>query len=86
MAHDLFERVAVTSEWTAQYSFSGYSWKELGDMQQESEADRKEFLLTQLGDAAGNSFMPASTLDEATKKAAREQVWKAFVAHFTAQR
>ena len=83
ISHDVFARVALTSGWTAKYSFSGYSWKELGDMQKEGEDQRKEFLLAQLGNAGGESLMPESTLDERTQKATRDQVWKDFVAYFT---
>lgn len=80
--HDPFERVALTSGWMAQYSFSGYSWKELGDMQHESEARRKEFLMEQMGDAGGQPLMPESTLNEAMQKTMRDQVWETFAVHF----
>jgi hypothetical protein len=85
MSHDPFERVALTSGWMAQYSFSGYSWKELGDMQHESAARRKEFLMDQMGDAGGQPLMPESTLNEAMQKAIRDQVWETFTAHFAAK-
>jgi hypothetical protein len=87
ITRDFYGRVALTSGWTAQYSFSGSSWKELGDeMGQESEAQRKEFLMAQLGDASGQSIMPESTMNEAAQQAVRDQAWAAFVAHFTAKR
>jgi hypothetical protein len=86
ITRDLFERIALTSGWTAQYSFSGYTWKQLGGMGQEGEAQRKEFLLAQMNDASGQSLMPESTLSEAAQQAAREQVWETFVAQFTAKR
>lgn len=79
---NLFTRVAITSGWMAQYSFSGNSWKELGEQEMETEAQRKEFLMGQMDDAGGQSVMPESTLNEETRKARREQVWKAFIAHF----
>jgi len=79
---DVFSRVAITSGWTAQYSFSGTSWKALGEQDQETNAQRKEFLLGQMDDASGQSLLPESTLNEEAQKAKREQVWKAFVAHF----
>ena len=85
ISHEPFERVALTSGWMAQYSFSGYSWKELGDMRHESGAQRKEFLMDQMGDAGGQPLMPESTLNEAMQKAMRDQVWETFEAHFAAK-
>jgi hypothetical protein len=82
---DLFARVALTSGWTVQYSFSGYSWKQLGDMRQEDKAQQKEALLDRLGDAGGQPLMPESTLNEAAQQATRDKVWNTFVAHFTAK-
>ena len=54
-------------------------------MGQDSEAQRKEFLLAQMDDASGQPLMPESTLSEAAQQAARDQVWNAFVAHFAAK-
>ena len=85
ISRDLYERVALTSGWTAQYSFSGGSWKQVGDLGQEDEAQRKEFLLAQMDDASGEPVVPESTLNEAEKKARRDQAWAAFVAQFTAK-
>jgi hypothetical protein len=85
MSQEPFERVALTSGWIAQYSFSGYIWKELGDMRYESEARRKEFLMDQMGDAGGQPLMPESTLNETLQKAMRDQVWETFAAHFAAK-
>jgi hypothetical protein len=85
ITRDLFTRVALTSGWTAQYSFSGYSWKELGDMAQEGKAQQKEALLVRLVDASGQPLMPESTLNEAAQQAARDKVWATFVAHFAAK-
>jgi hypothetical protein len=83
---DLFERVVLTSGWTGQYSFSGYSWKQLGDMQDENEAQRKEFLMTQIGDAGGQPLIAESNLDEAAQRARRDEAWETFVAHFASKR
>ena len=79
---NLFARVAITSGWMAQYSFSRDSWKELGDQDEATIAQRKEFLLGQMDDAAGNSIMGESTLNEVTQKLRREQAWKKFVGNF----
>ena len=86
ITRDLFGRVALTSGWTAQYTFSGYSWKELGDMSQESETQRKEFLMAQICDASGQSLLPESSLSEEARQAQRDQVWDTFATHFTALR
>jgi len=86
LTRDFFERVALTPGWMAQYSFSGGSWKELGDMQRESDAQRKEALLERLDDAGGQPLLPESTLDEAAQQARRDKVWNDFAAHFTAKR
>jgi len=79
---DLFARVAITSGWTAQYSFSASSWKDLGAQDQETETHRKDYLLAHLDDANGQPLILASTLNEDAQKAAHEQIWKALVAHF----
>jgi hypothetical protein len=86
ITRDLFTRVALTSGWTAQYSFSGYSWKQLGNMRHEGAAQRKEFLMIQMSDAGGQPLMPESRLNETAQQAKRDMVWDAFVAHFSAKR
>jgi hypothetical protein len=83
LSGDLFERIALTSGWTAQYTLSGYSWKQLGDMQRDSAAQRKDFIMAQISDARGEPLMPQSTLNEAAQDAQRERAWKEFVGHFT---
>ena len=85
VTHDLFTRVGLTSGWKVQYSFSGYSWKQLGDMREETKAQQKEILLARLGDASGQPLMPESTLNEAAQQVARDKVWHAFVDHFSAK-
>jgi len=82
---DGYDRVALTSGWTAQYTFSGYNWMKLGDMTKESNAAREEFLLSQLSDARGDSLEQHSTLNAAAQEAARDQLWQSFVANFTAK-
>jgi hypothetical protein len=86
ITNDLFDRVALTSGWTTEYSFSGESWKQLGGMRHEDEADRKEFLLDRMGDSAGQSLMLESTSSEEAQQARRDVVWKTFAAHFTVKR
>jgi hypothetical protein len=85
MGHDAFGRVALTSGWTAQYSLSGYSWKQLGGMKDDDKAAREEFLLAQLGDAGGEPLLHASTQSEEAQKAARDRIWQTFIAHFTSK-
>jgi len=79
---NLYSRVAITSGWTAQYSFSGDSWKALANEDQETEDQRKDFLMGQMDGPGGESLLPESTLNVEAQKTRREQTWKAFVAHF----
>ena len=79
-----FDRVAITSGWTAQYSFSGSSWKALAQLEQEGAAQRKELILAQMDDAGGQPILPPSTLDETAQETKRAAIWKAFVSHFAA--
>jgi hypothetical protein len=81
---DAYTRVALTSGWTAQYTFSGDSWKELGDAGQETKAQQKEDIMNALGNAGGQSLIE-STLNEEAQKARYDQVWNDFTAHFTAK-
>jgi hypothetical protein len=85
ISHDLFARVALTSGWMAQYSFSGYNWNQLAGMAKDSEDQRKEFLMDQMGDAGGQPLVPESTLNQAAQQASRDKVWNDFVAHFTSK-
>jgi hypothetical protein len=80
---DYFERVALTSGWTAQYSFAGSAWKQLGDMQQDSADDRKARILEDGSDASGQPLLGESTLNQAAQEARRDEAWKSFVAKFT---
>jgi hypothetical protein len=83
LSSNLFDRVALTSGWTASYTLSGYAWKQLGDMGKDDEAQRKEFLLDQLADAVGDPLITSrSNEDEATLLAEREKVWDTFAAQF----
>jgi hypothetical protein len=78
-----YMRVAITTGWTAQYSFSGYSWKELGDMDSATPDQRKERIMMRMDDALGQSILPESTLNDEAKEAQSEIIWAAFVARFT---
>jgi len=83
LSNNTFSRVALTSGWTASYTLTGYAWKQLGEMGKDDEAQRKEFLLDQLGDAIGDPLMTSKpNEDEATLQAEREKVWNAFAAQF----
>jgi hypothetical protein len=84
LTRDIYARVALTSGWTAQYSFSGYNWMQLGEMTHDSEGQRKEFIMAQMGDGNGDPVLPESTLNQQMSETEREQVWNAFIAHFTA--
>jgi hypothetical protein len=83
MSGNLYARIALTSGWTADYSLTGYAWKQLGDMEKEDEAARKEFILDQLGDATGDPLVVATPNEDETKlQAERDKVWDAFAAKF----
>ena len=77
-----FNRVALTSAWTADYSFSGHAWHELSDMGAESETVRKEFIMDQLASASGEPLMPQSNLNGEAQAAKREKIWNAFMHSF----
>jgi hypothetical protein len=83
LTREPFDRVAITSAWTAQYSFSGTSWKELAQLDQENPDQRKDVLLAQMDGADGLPVVKASTESEDAQKAKREQLWKTFVSNFT---
>ena len=83
ISHDPFERIALSSGWTAQYSFSGTGWRQLGEEDQESEAQRKEFLLRQIDDAAGEPLLPESTLNPDAQQVKRDQLWNTLISTFT---
>ncbi len=78
-----YERVALTSGWTGQYSFSGYAWKQLGGMAQDDESQRKEFILEQMVNASGEPLISGNAnLSDDARQAERENVWKRFVSQF----
>jgi hypothetical protein len=83
ISRQAFDRVALTSWWTAQYSFSGSSWRQLGEMKDDSKAAREEFLMAQLGDAGGQSLMSGTATDDAARQAELDRAWQTFVANFT---
>ena len=80
---NLYQRIALTSGWMGQYSFSGYDWKQLGDMTQEDTAHRKEFLLDQIASANGQSLTSdLSISSEEAREAERDKIWAEFASHF----
>lgn len=83
VTNSMFERVALTSGWMGQYSFSGYAWKQLGEMGQDDYNQQKEFIMNQLCDAGGQPVVPASTLNAEAQAVAHEQIWKTFAAQFS---
>jgi hypothetical protein len=82
LSENTFARVALTSGWTADYTMTGYAWKQLGEMGKDDEAQRKEFLLDQLTDAVGEPLISTANKDDATLQAEREKTWDAFAAQF----
>jgi len=83
MSENTFGRVALTSGWTASYTLPGYAWKQLGEMEKDDDAQRKEFLLDSMGNATGEPLMlPPGNKDEATLQAERDKIWDTFAAQF----
>jgi hypothetical protein len=83
ITNDYFDRVAITSGWTAQYSFPGSAWKSLGDMKGQSAEDIRTQVLSNGSDGSGEPLLGATTLNEAAQEERREAMWKQFVANFT---
>jgi hypothetical protein len=80
----LFDHVALTSGWTAEYGFSGSDWKRLGEMQKASEADREFFILEKITDAGGLPLISTrSSLSEEAQLAGHARVWASIVRTFT---
>ena len=82
ITNDYFDRIAITSGWTAQYSFAGSAWKSLGEMKGQSAEDIRTQILSSGSDAGGNDLMPPTTMNEAAQEEHREAEWKQFVANF----
>ncbi len=83
ITNDYFDRIAITSAWTAQYSFSGSAWKSLGEMKGQSADDIRTQILSNGCDAGGQPLLGESTLSDAIKEERRDAAWKRFVANFT---
>ncbi len=83
VTRDTYDRVALTSGWMGNYSFSGRDWKELGRMGSDELAQRKEFILTQMRDASGQSLASGNpNLSEDARQAERDKIWADFLAYF----
>ena len=83
---DIFSRVALTPGWTAQYSFPGVGWRELGKTSNEDKDQLKVDIMAQLCDASGEPIMkPNPSLDAAALQAQYDKVWQDFVNSFTAK-
>lgn len=80
---DYFDRIAITSGWTVQYSFSGSAWKSLGEMKGQSAEDIRTQILSNGADGGGSALLGESTLDEAAQEARRDNAWKQLVATFS---
>ena len=83
ITNDYFDRIAITSGWTAQYSFPGSAWKSLGDMKGQSAEDMRTQILSNGADAGGQPLLGESTLNEASQEAKRDNEWKQLVASFS---
>ncbi|MCE0497821.1 MAG: hypothetical protein LV481_07750 [Methylacidiphilales bacterium] len=79
-----FDDVSLTTGWAGHYSFTGYAWKEFGDMADANEEQKQAFLLDQLKDTSGQSLVSSEgALEPAAQQAERDKVWAEFVAYFT---
>ena len=83
ITNDYFDRIAITSGWTAQYSFPGSAWKSLGEMKGQSAEDIRTQILSSGSDAGGNDLMPPTTMNDAAQEERRNGEWKQFVENFT---
>lgn len=78
-----YERISLTTGWTSHYTLSGFAWKKLGDMRQESDEEKQNFLLSQLMDANGQPlFAPNPNADPAQVQAQREHAWNSLLTYF----
>jgi hypothetical protein len=81
---NLFKRISLTTGVTSHYTMSGFAWKELGDMSQDDEAQKEDFLLAQLTGSDGQLiYDPAQTMNDASRQYLRDKAWKTFVDYFT---
>lgn len=83
VTNTVFDRVAITSGWLGEYSFSGYAWKQLGQMGQDDPGEQRGFVMNQLGDAAGQPLVPPSTLNPEAQQAMHDKIWNTFAAKFS---
>ena len=84
VGENTFDNVSLTTGWIGHYSFTGYAWKEFGDIANMDDAQKQAFLLNHLKDTSGQSLVsPDGTLQPATQQAERDRVWTEFVAYFT---
>jgi hypothetical protein len=83
---NLYERISLTTSLTSQYTLSGFAWKELGDMAKEDDSHKEDYLLSQLLDGNGQAlFAPSPFMNQVSRDALREKVWKAFLANFASK-
>jgi hypothetical protein len=83
ITNDNFDRVALTSGWASQYSFSGLDWKHLAGMKQNSALARRDVILQDGVDAGGQPLLGESTLNDQAREAKRAAAWAAFVENFS---
>jgi len=78
-----FDQVCLTTGLTAHYSFSGYAWRDLGDMGGKSPDEIRTFLLKELQDGSGNLLAaPDPSLGDEAQAAQRARVWNALTDYF----
>jgi hypothetical protein len=78
-----YEMVALTSQWFGQFAMRGPDWQQLGQMNNASSAERKNFITDHLGNIAGEPLIRhADQLAPDDLKAARAQVWQGLMQDF----
>jgi hypothetical protein len=79
-----FTVIELTPAWRGQYAFTGDDWQHLGKMTTSTARDRKDFILEHIDDASGDKLVSAS-LDAATNKTTRDEVWRNLAGSFHAE-
>jgi hypothetical protein len=78
-----FDEVSLTTGWTGHYCFTGYAWKEYGDMSDQDDEHKQAFLLDQLKDASGQPLLsPGGSIDPNAQQSERDKLWTEFVTYF----
>ncbi len=79
-----FSRVSLTCGWTGSYMFSGEDWKRLGDMVNESETTRRNFIVENVESAGSDKILDLHPdWTEEYKQQKRNAAWATFISRLT---